>query len=255
METLSFNNVQSQENDYWQDLEILPENNVRLQANDDNEVVENVDDYRDGMDINADDQNIKSPARNSKTTDCNYSSGPEVSSRSTLLKIDAIYDALDDEHKKLFINSCFGKLYNVRSMQISPKLIHNLLIRRNSRLTPELRDIAKVLDDSQLRVRCILYASPDEREEEYVKLFVSGPTREDLILDAYLHEDRADGAARDEKLDDIFEHIREDDPHALQLHRMSMRQKGAEEADDREVDTGVNGMGRGSIKELVDAGV
>ncbi|KAL2545063.1 uncharacterized protein Fot_14296 [Forsythia ovata] len=40
-ETLSFNNVQSQGNDYWQDLEILPENDVRLQANDDNEVDEN----------------------------------------------------------------------------------------------------------------------------------------------------------------------------------------------------------------------
>ncbi|KAL2515165.1 hypothetical protein Fot_29136 [Forsythia ovata] len=35
-ETLSFNNVQSQGNDYWQDLEILLENDVRLQANDDN---------------------------------------------------------------------------------------------------------------------------------------------------------------------------------------------------------------------------
>ncbi|KAL2496149.1 hypothetical protein Fot_39906 [Forsythia ovata] len=57
-ETLSFNNVQSQENDYWQDLEILLENDVRLQANDDNEVDENIDDYRDGMDINVDDQNV-----------------------------------------------------------------------------------------------------------------------------------------------------------------------------------------------------
>ncbi|KAL2545245.1 hypothetical protein Fot_14478 [Forsythia ovata] len=77
-ETLSFNNVQSQGNDYWQDLEILPENNVRLQANDDNEVDENVDDYRDGMDINADDQNVESPAGNSKNTASSYSSGPEV---------------------------------------------------------------------------------------------------------------------------------------------------------------------------------
>ncbi|KAL2508382.1 hypothetical protein Fot_32029 [Forsythia ovata] len=54
-ETLSFNNVQSQVNDYWQDLEILLENNVRLQANDDNELDKNVDDYQDGMDINTND--------------------------------------------------------------------------------------------------------------------------------------------------------------------------------------------------------
>ncbi|KAL2455524.1 hypothetical protein Fot_57456 [Forsythia ovata] len=54
-ETLSFNNVQSQGNDYWQDLEILPKNDVRLQANEDNEVDENINDYRDGIDINADD--------------------------------------------------------------------------------------------------------------------------------------------------------------------------------------------------------
>ncbi|KAL2559549.1 protein of unknown function-containing protein [Forsythia ovata] len=104
-------------------------NYVRLQANDDNEVDENVDDYQDGMDINANDQNVKSPAGNSKNTSSSYSSGPEVSSRSTQPKIDAVYDALDDEHKELFINSCFGKLYNVRTMQISPKLIHNMLIK------------------------------------------------------------------------------------------------------------------------------
>ncbi|KAL2553078.1 hypothetical protein Fot_06697 [Forsythia ovata] len=30
METLSFNNVQSQGNDYWDDLEIITENDVRL---------------------------------------------------------------------------------------------------------------------------------------------------------------------------------------------------------------------------------
>ncbi|KAL2493962.1 hypothetical protein Fot_37719 [Forsythia ovata] len=68
MGTLSFNNVQSQRNDYWQDLEIVLENDVRLQANDDNEVDENVYDYREGMDINADDQNVESPAENSKNT-------------------------------------------------------------------------------------------------------------------------------------------------------------------------------------------
>ncbi|KAL2545830.1 hypothetical protein Fot_15063 [Forsythia ovata] len=69
-------------NDYWQDLEILPENNVRLQANDDNEVDENVDDYRYVMDINADDQNVESPARNSKNTASSYSSGPKRHCRS-----------------------------------------------------------------------------------------------------------------------------------------------------------------------------
>ncbi|KAL2545543.1 Uncharacterized protein Fot_14776 [Forsythia ovata] len=77
-ETLLFNNIQSQGNDYWQDLEILLENDVRLQANDDNKVDENVDDYRDGMNINAYDQNVESPAGNSKITVSNYSSGPEV---------------------------------------------------------------------------------------------------------------------------------------------------------------------------------
>ncbi|KAL2545773.1 hypothetical protein Fot_15006 [Forsythia ovata] len=64
-ETLSFNNI-------------LPENNVRLQANDDNEVDENVDDYRYVMDISADDQNVESPAQNSKNTASSYSSRPEV---------------------------------------------------------------------------------------------------------------------------------------------------------------------------------
>ncbi|KAL2515083.1 hypothetical protein Fot_29054 [Forsythia ovata] len=68
MKTLSFNNVQLQGNDYWQDLEILPENNARLQANDVNEVDENIDDYQYGMDINVDDQNVESPTENSKNT-------------------------------------------------------------------------------------------------------------------------------------------------------------------------------------------
>ncbi|KAL2545258.1 hypothetical protein Fot_14491 [Forsythia ovata] len=77
-ETLSFNNVQSQRNDYWQDLEILPENDVRLQANDDNELDENVDDYRDGKDINTDDQNVESLAGNSKNTASSYYSRPKV---------------------------------------------------------------------------------------------------------------------------------------------------------------------------------
>ncbi|KAL2529460.1 Uncharacterized protein Fot_22061 [Forsythia ovata] len=77
-ETFSFNNVQLQGNEYWQDLEILLENDVRLEANDDNEVDKNVDDYWDGMDINADDQNVKSPAGNSKNTASSYFSGPEI---------------------------------------------------------------------------------------------------------------------------------------------------------------------------------
>ncbi|KAL2474595.1 DUF1985 domain-containing protein [Abeliophyllum distichum] len=67
--------------------------------------------------------------------DRNFVTESKVSSRSTLTKIDAVYDALDDEHKELFLNSCFGKLYNVRSMQISPKLIHNLLIMRCTLVT------------------------------------------------------------------------------------------------------------------------
>ncbi|KAL2520001.1 Uncharacterized protein Fot_23924 [Forsythia ovata] len=114
--------------------------------------------------------------------------GISVSSRSTLPKIDAVYDALDDEHNEIFLNSCFEKLYNVRSMQISPKLIHNMLIKR-------------------LHVWCTLHTSPEERKEEYVRLFVSGPRREDPILDAYLHKDGADGAVGYEKPDDIFEQV------------------------------------------------
>ncbi|KAL2549540.1 hypothetical protein Fot_11070 [Forsythia ovata] len=187
-ETWSFNNVQLQENDYWQDSEILPENDVRLQANDNNEVDENVDDYRDGMDINADDQNVKSPARNSKNTVSNYSSGPEVWAFEAIPRTTYLFHAHIQETRLL--RMCLW----------------------NSRLTPESRDIAEVLDDLKLHVQCTLYASPEEKEEEYVRLFISGLIREDPILDAYLHEDRADGTARDEEPDDIFEQVREDDP-------------------------------------------
>ncbi|KAL2541772.1 Uncharacterized protein Adt_02750 [Abeliophyllum distichum] len=71
--------------------------------------------------------------------DRNLVTESKVSSRSTLPKFDAIYDALDDEHRELFMNSCFGKLYNARTMQISPKLIHNLIITRaHSENTDEL---------------------------------------------------------------------------------------------------------------------
>ncbi|KAL2545232.1 Uncharacterized protein Fot_14465 [Forsythia ovata] len=81
----------------------------------------------------------------------------------------------------------------------------------NSCLTHESRDIAEVLDDPQLRVHCTLHASPEEMEEEYVRLFVSSPRKEDPILNAYFHEDGADGAAGDEEPDDIFEQVRDDD--------------------------------------------
>ncbi|KAL2559513.1 hypothetical protein Fot_04252 [Forsythia ovata] len=110
------------------------------------------------MDINTNDQNVKSPAGNSKNTASGYSSGPE-----------------------------------------------------NSHLTSESRDIVEVLDDPQLRVRCTLHASLEEREEEYVRLFVPGPRKEDPILDAYLHEDGDDGANGDEELADIFKNVQEYD--------------------------------------------
>ncbi|KAL2538419.1 hypothetical protein Fot_19810 [Forsythia ovata] len=55
-------------------------------------------------------------------------------------------------------------------------------------------------------------SGPEERKEEYVRLFVSDPRKEDPILDAYLHEDGADGVAGDEEPDNIFEQVREDDP-------------------------------------------
>ncbi|KAL2554191.1 hypothetical protein Fot_07810 [Forsythia ovata] len=112
------------------------------------------------MDINADDQNVESPAENSKNIFRSYSSRLEM----------------------------------------------------NLWLTPESRDIAEVLDDPKLRVRCTLHSSPDERKEKYMRLFVFGLRREDPILDAYLHEDGADGAAGDEEPDDIFEQVQEDDP-------------------------------------------
>ncbi|KAL2542525.1 Ubiquitin-like protease domain-containing protein [Abeliophyllum distichum] len=351
----------------------------------------------------------------------------KVSSRSTLTKIDAVYDALDNEYKELFFNSCFGKLYTVRSIQISPTLIHNLLIRRvrsentdelwfclenkqaarlsffefmlitsfkpgdeteyknrivqngrlfdkyfgdrdkitpsrlydafdneeedmdekynlglacifesvlrakelntkidghildlvddldlfneypwgrkiydltmyafmrswedqkeryslwgfplavwafetipriaylfraqlqerrlprmcswNLRLTPESRDIAEVLDGPQLRIHCTLHASPDESEEEYVRLFVSGPRREDPILDAYLHEDVADGAVGEEQPDDIFEQVRGDD-----TLRSPVAQDEHEESMEEPVDTGVETTVEGEADVVV----
>ncbi|KAL2496295.1 Uncharacterized protein Fot_40052 [Forsythia ovata] len=110
--------------------------------------------------------------------DINFVTESKVSSRSTLPKNDAVYDALDDEHK----------------------------------------------------------------EREYP------------ILDAYLHKDGADGAAGDEESDDIFEQVREDDP-LRSLIAQDGHERGAKEADDREVDTGVNGTGQGSVEKSVDANV
>ncbi|KAL2544439.1 hypothetical protein Fot_13672 [Forsythia ovata] len=81
----------------------------------------------------------------------------------------------------------------------------------NSCLTPESRDIAEVLDDPQLHVRCTLHASPDDRKEEYVRLFVSNLRKEDPIHNAYFYKDGANGAAGDKEPDDIFEQVREDD--------------------------------------------
>ncbi|KAL2516111.1 hypothetical protein Fot_30082 [Forsythia ovata] len=80
----------------------------------------------------------------------------------------------------------------------------------NSCSTPESRDNTEVLDDPQLRVCCTLYTSPEKREQEYVRLFVSDPRREDPILDSYFDEDRGDGAVRDEEPVDVFEDVRKD---------------------------------------------
>ncbi|KAL2549654.1 hypothetical protein Fot_11184 [Forsythia ovata] len=53
---------------------------------------------------------------------------------------------------------------------------------------------------------------PEKREEEYVRFFVSGPIREDPILDAYLHEDGVDDAAGNEEPYDIFEQVGQSSP-------------------------------------------
>ncbi|KAL2538143.1 hypothetical protein Fot_19534 [Forsythia ovata] len=165
----------------------------------------------------------------------------------------------------------------------------------------ELEIETETLSFNNLRVWCILHASPEEREEEYVRLFVSDPRREDPILDAYLHDDIADGAAGDEEPDDIFEQVREDDPLRSPVaqdehevgqsspaavpraplrrsrpcceHRNMLRQileqikkltdqvdelkrkRGAKEADDREVDTGIDRTWQKSVEELVDTDV
>ncbi|KAL2471531.1 Ulp1 protease family protein [Abeliophyllum distichum] len=120
----------------------------------------------------------------------------------------------------------------------------------NSRLTPESRDTAEVLDDPQLRVRCTLHASPDEREEEYVRLFVSNPRREDPIFDAYLHEDEADGAAGDEQPDDKFVQLREDDPL-----RSPVTQDEHEESVEEPIDTGVETTVEGEADTAIGTGI
>ncbi|CAI9769642.1 unnamed protein product [Fraxinus pennsylvanica] len=63
------------------------------------------------------------------------------------------------------------------------------MCRWKSTLTPNSRDIAEVLDDPQLQVRCSLTAFPNKTELQYVKLFIHGTRKEDLILDVYLYED------------------------------------------------------------------
>ncbi|KAL2514929.1 Uncharacterized protein Fot_28900 [Forsythia ovata] len=45
-----------------------------------------------------------------------------------------------------------------------------------------------------------------------VRLFFPGHRREDPILDVYLHEDEGDKSFGDEKLDDVFKDVRDDDP-------------------------------------------
>ncbi|KAL2544918.1 hypothetical protein Fot_14151 [Forsythia ovata] len=137
--------------------------------------------------------------------DRNLVTESKVSSRSTLPKIDIVYDALDDEHKKLFLNSCFEKLTLVPCSVAGKEIPKDVLV--NSCLTPESRAIAEVLDDLQLCVRCTLHASLKEKKQEHVRLFVLDTRREDPILDVYLHEDRGDGAVGDEELDDVFKDI------------------------------------------------
>ncbi|CAI9782357.1 unnamed protein product [Fraxinus pennsylvanica] len=54
----------------------------------------------------------------------------KVTTRSNVLNVEKVYEALDDIHKEKFLKSCFGKLYDIRNMKISTQLIHNLLLRR-----------------------------------------------------------------------------------------------------------------------------
>ncbi|KAL2501358.1 hypothetical protein Fot_35206 [Forsythia ovata] len=81
----------------------------------------------------------------------------------------------------------------------------------NSCLTPELIDIVEVLDDPQVRIRWMLHASHDERKQEYVRLIVSRPRREDPILDAYFHKDRGEESVGDKEVVDVFKDIQDDD--------------------------------------------
>ncbi|CAI9772423.1 unnamed protein product [Fraxinus pennsylvanica] len=54
----------------------------------------------------------------------------KVTTRSNVSNVKKIYEALDDVHKKMFLKSCFSKLYDIGNMKISAQLIHNLLLRR-----------------------------------------------------------------------------------------------------------------------------
>ncbi|KAL2544475.1 hypothetical protein Fot_13708 [Forsythia ovata] len=126
----------------------------------------------------------------------------------------------------------------------------------NSCLTPESRDIAEVLDDPQLHVRCTLHASPDDREEEYVRLFVSNLRKEDPILNAYFYKDGADDVAEDKEPDDIFEQVREDDlprsPESVEKLVDASVETTVEGEVDAVVDTGV---GEDRVKDEVEAPV
>ncbi|KAL2553077.1 hypothetical protein Fot_06696 [Forsythia ovata] len=77
----------------------------------------------------------------------------------------------------------------------------------NLQITLESRDTVEVLDDPNLHVRCKLHASLNEREQEYVRFFVSSPRREDPILDSHLYEDGEDRDVGDEEHVDVFEDV------------------------------------------------
>ncbi|KAL2553044.1 hypothetical protein Fot_06663 [Forsythia ovata] len=160
--------------------EILPENYVRLQANDDNEVDKNVDDYQDGIDKMQMIRMLKVQLKILRILPSSYSSGPKVWTFEEIPHIAHLF---------------FAQMQKMRL----PKMCS-----WNSHLTPKSRDIAEVLDDPHLCVRCTLNASPEEMEEEHVRLFVFGLRRKDPFLDAYLHENGADGAVVDEEPNDIF---------------------------------------------------
>ncbi|KAL2495314.1 hypothetical protein Fot_39071 [Forsythia ovata] len=180
------------------------------------------------------DQNVESPARNSNSIVSSYSSGPEVVednqfTNEQLLALslpitthviptdedvpdDKVYKSKKDLMLELHLLAMkYDFEFRVKK---SNKQTYTIVCFEFKWRLRGTKDIAEVFDDPQLRVRCTLNASPEEREEEYVRLFVSGPRREDTILDAYLHEDRADGASGDEEPDDIFKQAGQSSPAA-----------------------------------------